>query len=130
MCILGNRFVTPLTRRNIIRHAGWLFALIFIWPASAATYYVNIANPVPASPYLTWATAATNIQDAVTVASAGDTVLVTNGIYAYGGIKQGGTSNRVCLNKALTVQSVNGPAASIIQGAGIKTMPMRCGAPG
>ena len=31
----------------------------------AATYYVNLANSPPLSPYINWTTAATNTQDAV-----------------------------------------------------------------
>lgn len=54
-------------------------------PAGAAVRYVNIANPSPAPPYTTWANAATNIQDAVDVANAGDDIVVTNGVYAFDG---------------------------------------------
>jgi hypothetical protein len=84
----------------------------------AAVYYVNAGNPAPAAPYNTWASAATNIQDAVNSAGTGDTVLVTNGIYAYGGKSIDGIiTNRVSLDKAILVQSVNGPGPTIIQGA-------------
>ena len=85
----------------------------------AAVYYVNAGNPAPAPPYNTWAIAATNIQDAVNSAGTGDTVLVTNGIYAYGGLAVAGSlTNRVSLTNALTVQSVNGPWVTTIEGAG------------
>ena len=51
---------------------------------SAATLYVSLESTNPVAPYATWATAATNIQDAVDAGRAGDTVLVTNGVYAVG----------------------------------------------
>lgn len=77
---------------------------------------VNSANPV--APYTNWMTAATNIQSAITAAASEDIILVTNGVYATGGISMDGIiTNRVSLNKVLLVQSVNGPGATVIQGA-------------
>lgn len=87
--------------------------------ARAATRYVNIANTTPATPFNTWDTAATNIQDAVDVAVAGETVLVTNGVYATGGrAVYGLMTNRVAINKPITVRSVSGPNLTFIVGQG------------
>jgi hypothetical protein len=84
--------------------------------SSGATRYVNINNPTPVAPYVTWTTAATNIQDAVDVAIAGDEVLVFDGVYSWGGKGIQGGNNRVAITNAVTVRSVNGPAATIIVG--------------
>jgi len=83
---------------------------------SAATLYVDVNNTGPALPYGDWATAATNIQDAVDAAVAGDLIIVTNGVYETGARFMGGTSNRVVVPVALTVRSVNGPAVTAIRG--------------
>ena len=86
--------------------------------ARLVVHCVDAAGVNPVTPYSTWATAATNIQDAIGAALAGEVVLVTNGIYATGGKSMDGViTNRVSVDKAILVQSVNGPSATIIQGA-------------
>lgn len=85
--------------------------------APATTYFVDLNSLNPAPPYADWNTAATNIQDAVDVAAPGDLVLVTNGVYRVGERADGdGQVNRVAVTKALTLQSVNGPAETHIVG--------------
>ena len=64
-------------------------------------------SPSPVPPYATWATAATNIQDAVDASLVGDDIVVTNGVYA-----------PVTVNTPLTLQSVNGPGVTVINGGG------------
>jgi alpha-tubulin suppressor-like RCC1 family protein len=81
--------------------------------------YVALHNPNPAWPYNSWATAATNIQDAVDTAFAGGLVLVSNGVYEVGGratVETPTLTNRVVLAFPLTLQSVNGPATTVIKG--------------
>lgn len=82
-------------------------------------HYVAVDNVTPVAPYTNWVTAATNIQDAVDVATVDDVVLVNDGVYATGGVAIYGTmTNRVAVTKAVRVQSVNGPAVTMIVGQG------------
>ncbi len=87
--------------------------------ASAATLHVWQNSPSPAPPYATWASAATNIQDAIDAATVGDEIVVTNGVYATGGrVVYGSMTNRVVGDKPLRRESVNGPAVTLIEGRG------------
>ncbi|MBI5386798.1 MAG: PKD domain-containing protein [Verrucomicrobia bacterium] len=94
-----------------------LCGLLNSLPAPAATRYVWQASPASTPPFTDWATAATNIQDAVDTAEAGDEIVVTNGVYATGGrAVYGAMTNRVAVNKPVVVRSVNGPQFTVIEG--------------
>ena len=88
--------------------------------SSVATLVIHCVDPAsthPAPPYLTWNTAAATLQDAISVALAGELVLATNGVYATGGKSMDGIiTNRVSVDKPILLGSVNGAAATIIQG--------------
>ena len=87
---------------------------------SATVLYVDVNSTNPTPPFTNWITAATNIQDAVNVATSSDTVLVTNGVYRYGGrVVSGALTNRIALTKVIALQSVNGPSATVVDGGGV-----------
>ncbi|MBI3851630.1 MAG: hypothetical protein HY298_15330 [Verrucomicrobia bacterium] len=90
---------------------------MFTLNAAAVTRYVELNSPSPTPPYTNWPTAATNIQDAVDVAGAGDEIVVTNGVYVSGGrAVYGAMTNRVAIDKPLLVRSLNGPLVTFITG--------------
>ncbi|MBU0677154.1 MAG: thrombospondin type 3 repeat-containing protein [Verrucomicrobia bacterium] len=76
--------------------------------ALGSTLFVDLASTNPTPPYSSWATAATNIQDAVDFAEAGHTVLVSNGIYYL--------AAEIVVTNAITVESVNGRSVTMIDG--------------
>jgi hypothetical protein len=102
---------------HLHRLAAALF-LMFVVNAPATVLYVDLNSPSPSPPYTNWVTAATNIQDAVGAAAAGDSILVTNGVYQSGGVVVvGQETNRVALTNAIALFSVNGPRETIIVGS-------------
>jgi hypothetical protein len=116
-----NLFVTAVSLADIGGYqliASNSFGMSTSAVANLIVHYVDAAGLTPTPPYTTWATAATNIQDAIDAALAEEIVFVTNGLYASGGKAIGGDlTNRVAINKPLIVQSVNGAPVTTIQGA-------------
>ena len=111
------RAACPSRLRGILSLWPMMLLLTTAPAALALERYVNVNNPSPAAPYTTWASAATNIQDAVDAAVAGDQIVVTNGLYATSGRAVYGTmTNRVSIDKAVTVRSVDGTAVTSIEG--------------
>jgi hypothetical protein len=98
-----------------------IFSGLLLLRASAATLYVSLESTNPIPPYAGWSTAATNIQNAIDAAGTGDRILVDDGIYSTGGVTVSNmvVSNRVAVTKAVTVQSVNGPAVTVIDGGSV-----------
>src|SRR5437868_5682661 len=98
-----------------------LLVLTSLLRTAATVLYVDVNSTNSSVPYATWATAATNIQQAIDAATNADTVLVNDGIYRSGSSAANG-ANRVVVNKAVLVQSAHGAAATIIDGG----QTMRC----
>jgi hypothetical protein len=105
-----------------------ILALIIAMPSLAVTNYY-VATNGPGGAFTNWATAASNIQDAIDRTLAGDVVWVSNGVYNTGGITNAGgypssdaaLTNRVMIFKAITVRSANNdPIHTVIVGAGPK----------
>ena len=86
----------------------------------AATYYVDAARSDDTGTATNWATAKKTIQAAVNLTIAGDTVLVTNGVYNIGTTVTPGyaLNNRVVITNSINVRSINGPNVTIIEGSG------------
>lgn len=113
--------------RLVSRFAFLCAILAYAAAVHAATRYVWEGSPGPGPGFTTWATAARTIQDAVDGSSDGDTILVTNGVYSTGGrAVGGGTLNRVALDRAVTVRSVNGAGATVIEGTTNLACAVRC----
>lgn len=98
-------------------------SVVAVFAALPRVHYVSAQSASPAAPYLTIATAARTIQDAIDASAAGDTVLVLDGVYSNGSrTVYGAMANRIAITKPITVSSVNGPASTQIRGAAS----MRC----
>ena len=104
---------------NAKRMAGILLAAGWLGAVQADRYVVEPGTPggTDTPPFNTWTNAATNIQSAVNAAGDGEVVLVSNGTY---GATGSGTAfvgvNALYIDKNVRVQSVNGPAFTMLDG--------------
>lgn len=87
----------------------------------AADFYAAKKGQTPSAPYASWASAASNIQDAVNQAGINDAVWVGAGQYTVppDATNYYGSLNVAYINKPLTLRSSNGiPSGTIIDGGG------------
>ena len=101
---------------NTFRIVWFMVLALAAGRAFADTHYVVKDNAGAATPFTNWTMAASNIQQAIDDAAcvAGDTVLVTNGVYDTGGVA---AARRVYIDTVgITVRSVNGPGVTVIDG--------------
>ncbi|MBI3850933.1 MAG: hypothetical protein HY298_11755 [Verrucomicrobia bacterium] len=99
---------TKAVRTSMFRVRCWRLNVAVLATAASAladVHYVDVTSTNAAPPYTNWTTAATNIQDAVDAAVAGDEIVVTNGTYA-----------PLSVGKPLSVRSVNGPQFTVVDG--------------
>ena len=109
-------YVVELRAYNATYPAGVAATVTVRVSATQPVHYVALGSLSPAPPYSSWATAATNIQDAVDAAAPGGLVLVSNGVYDAGARSVDGMSNRVAVSMPLIVRSLNGPAVTSVVG--------------
>ena len=86
------------------------YLVIFCWSLAsvhAATFYVDINNTTPQSPYNTWGRAATNIQEVVDAVAPFSQILVSSGIYAL--------DVPLTISKSLTLESVSGAHSTTLK---------------
>ncbi len=110
--------------KRMLRKIGWLVGMLSLLlmvgvAAAGVDRFVIKDHPNGDGEYLKWETAAPDIQSAIDAAGAGDTIWVTNGVYDTGGRTVGAnwTTNRVVIDKEVTVRSVNGPNYTFIEGS-------------
>lgn len=105
----------PVMTRPLLLAA--IFLGLLALKAIATTYYVDVNSTNPTPPYADWSTASTDIQSAVNLTTNGDAVLVNDGTYQSGGYASPGGTYCVVITNAITLQSLNGTATTLICGS-------------
>ena len=124
----------PVSRTGAVVVAGGGLALTCAVVQAAAVLYSEnwyvATNGNDSAAGTNWATAKLTIQAAVDAAADGNTVWVSNGVYATGGgrVIAGTWPNRVAIDKPLTVQGVNGAETTFIKGNGMRCVWLANGA--
>ena len=111
-----------LTKFSALRRLAIFLFSLGVSTLNAATLFVSLKSTNPVPPYLTWDTAAANIQDAIGAAQPGDSVLASNGVYVTGSVTLGGTASRVALTNGINLLSLNGAQSTFIDAS----RAMRC----
>lgn len=97
-------------RRCTIMAAGAVFTGMLLLAAGlsvgATTYYVSVDTGSDVNSGTNWAEAFQTVTNAIKVATDGDTIIVTNGVYRYDRYADGSKSTRI--TNAVTLRSVNG----------------------
>jgi len=89
-----------------------IIGLLLAAKCPADTHYVSLSG-TNNSPFTNWPDASTNIIWAVSQAGANDTVMVSNGVYY--------TTNQIYSTAAITIRSLNGREATILNGDNAST---------
>jgi hypothetical protein len=113
------QYVVKLTAFNG-SHSSGQTATVQVHVVERPVHFVALTNTTPVFPFLSWATAATNVQDAISADTLpGRLVLVAPGVYSnYFDIPNLGPT-AVALSNIITVQSIAGPEVTRIDGSGI-----------
>lgn len=99
--------------------------LLFAGPIQAIERYVSLdGGHDTLGGYTNWVGAATGIQYAIDVCSSGDVVWVSNGAYEVGATVYSGVTNRVFINKTITVRSRNNDSTNTIIKGGANIRPV------
>ena len=85
-----------------------MFYLCSLAEAFADPHFVVISNTNASPPYLTWDTAATNIQSAINEATGGDTVIVSSGTFR--------PPAQLVVTNGITLCSANGSSNTTVNG--------------